>query len=307
MYRGPLASCNYACWYCPFAKRHQGQLELANDEAALARFVDWVASRNEDRLSILFTPWGEALIRPWYQNALAKLSHLPQVAKVAAQTNLGCNLDWIERCDNKRLALWCSYHPGQVARDSFLTQCRRLDAPGVPYSVGMVGLIEHLAEAEALRGALRSDVYLWINAHKDEPDYYSSEDIQRFETVDPLFSFNIRDHPSKGCTCRAGESVIAVDGAGTVRRCHFVAEPLGNLYEPGFENVLKRRACTNDTCGCHIGYAHLPGLGLDSVFGNGLLERIPSSNSWTPVQRQIPPESRIAETVITDQVSTSGS
>lgn len=127
LYRGPLASCNYACWYCPFAKSRQNRAELANDRAALGHFVDWVASRHEDRLSILFTPWGEALVHRCYQKALAKLSHLPQVAKVAAQTNLACNLDWIERCDKKRLALWCSYHPGQVARDRFLAQCEQLD------------------------------------------------------------------------------------------------------------------------------------------------------------------------------------
>lgn len=280
LYRGPLASCNYACWYCPFAKRRQSRLELADDEAALARFVDWVASRRRDRLSILFTPWGEAFIRPWYQDALAKLSYLPQVAKVSAQTNLACNLDWIERCDNKRLALWCSYHPGQVARDRFLAQCRRLDASSVRYSVGMVGLREHFAEAQALRRALSSRVYLWINAYKDEADYYSSEDIQRFVAIDPFFPFSNEHHSSIGCVCRAGESVIAVDGAGTVRRCHFIDEPLGNLYEPGFEDVLERRTCTNDTCDCHIGYVHLVRLGLDSSFGNGVLERIPTRNTW---------------------------
>ncbi len=280
LYRGPLASCNYACWYCPFAKRRQNRAELASDRAALGRFVDWVASRREVRLSILFTPWGEALVHRYYQDALAELSHLPQVGKVAAQTNLACNLDWIERCDKKRLALWCSYHPGQVARDRFLAQCERLGRLDVRYSVGMVGLREHFVEAEALRRELPSSVYLWINAYKDAPDYYSGEEVQRFEAIDPLFAFSTPHHVSKGYVCRAGESVISVDGAGTVRRCHFIAEPLGNLYEPGFENVLKRRTCTNDTCGCHIGYVHLERLGLDSIFVEGTLERIPPLVAW---------------------------
>jgi len=286
LYRGPLESCNYACPYCPFAKRREGRSELANDEAALARFVDWAASRQQDRLSILFTPWGEALVRPWYQDALATLSHLPQVAKVAAQTNLAGNLDWIGRCETKRLALWCSYHPEQITRDRFLAQCNRLDVLGIRYSVGMVGLKEYFDEAEALRRVLPSGVYLWINAYDDRTDYYSGEDLRRIEAIDPLFPFSTKHHPSMGHDCRAGESVISVDGAGTIRRCHFITEPLGNLYEPGFESVLKQRTCTNANCVCHIGYVHLVRLGLDRIFGDGALERIPKTGE--------------------DQVSTSG-
>jgi hypothetical protein len=38
---------------------------------------------------------------------------------------------------------------------------------------------------------------------------------------------------------------------------------------------LQPRACTNATCGCHIGYVHLDYLELGKVFGSGLLERVP--------------------------------
>jgi hypothetical protein len=74
--------------------------------------------------------------------------------------------------------------------------------------------------------------------------------------------------------------VIAVDGDGTIRRCHFVRLPLGNLYEPGFERVLQERPCPRGACDCHIGYVHLDHLGLDAVFGDGLLERIPVERAW---------------------------
>ena len=281
LYRGPLSSCNYACEYCPFAKHHETARELAVDRRALDRLVSWAVARPaEDRISILFTPWGEALTRRWYREALVRLSRLPQVEKVAIQTNLSVPIDWVEPADKSRLALWVTYHPSEVDRAGFLGRCRELDRRGVRYSVGMVGMREHRAEAEALRRELASGVYLWINAYKRKPDYYDESELRLFEAIDPLFPFNTRRHPSRGMACRTGREVIAVDGDGTMRRCHFIEEPIGNLYDPLFESGLIERACTNATCGCHIGYVHLDRLGLGSIFGTGILERIPARPIW---------------------------
>jgi MoaA/NifB/PqqE/SkfB family radical SAM enzyme len=279
LYRGPLSSCNYGCEYCPFAKHHETAAELARDRHALERFIDWVASRERthDRMAILFTPWGEALTRRWYRDALVRLTWMSHVEKAAIQTNLSCRLDWVEACDLRRLALWTTFHPSQVGRAAFITRCRELDRRGVRFSVGIVGLKEHLGQAQALRRELPPHVYVWINAYKRRPDYYSEEELRHFEAIDPHFPVNTVRHPSLGRTCRAGRSVIAVDGDGTIRRCHFIREPIGNIYEPGFEAALIERPCTNETCSCHIGYVHLDYLGLDRVFGPGILERIPQA------------------------------
>jgi MoaA/NifB/PqqE/SkfB family radical SAM enzyme len=278
LYRGPLSSCNYACGYCPFAKRRETAEELDADRRALGRFTEWALGRDPgDRIAILFTPWGEALTRRWYREALIRLSHAPQVARVAIQTNLSDSPDWAGRADRDRLALWATYHPGEVSRPTFLGRCRILDRLGVRYSVGVVGLREHLGEVEALREELAPDVYLWVNAYKRGPGYYDEGDLRRFESVDPLFPVNNRKHPSLGRACRAGRSVVSVDGDGTMRRCHFIREPIGNLYDPGFESALIERPCTNETCGCHIGYVHLDRLKLYDTFGDGVLERIPLS------------------------------
>lgn len=275
LYRGPLSSCNYGCEYCPFAKHVETAAELAEDRRDLERFVGWVAARAHDSLGVLFTPWGEALIRRWYQDALVRLTHLPNVHKAAIQTNLSCKLDWVDACDRSKLALWTTYHPSETTCDQFLARCRELDSHGVRYSVGVVGLKEHEAEIAALREELPTDVYLWINAYKREPDYYQEDDIRRLEQIDPLFRINTIHHPSLGRPCRAGHTVISVAGDGTVRRCHFIRESIGNIYDPAFEQSLIERPCTNATCGCHIGYVHMNKLGLYDVFGDGVLERIP--------------------------------
>jgi MoaA/NifB/PqqE/SkfB family radical SAM enzyme len=276
LYRGPLSSCNYGCEYCPFAKRHETIEQLAGDRAALERFVRWVDDQGArgHQISVLFTPWGEALVRPWYQEALVRLTNLPHVAKAAIQTNISCRIEWVDHCDKLKLGLWCTYHPSETTRARFVKKCREMDARGVRYSVGVVGLNEHLDEIEALRRELRPDVYLWVNAYKRVDDYYASDDLRRLEAVDQLFPFNNARHPSAGRACNAGDSVVSVDGDGTIRRCHFIKTPIGNIYVDGWEGALRPTPCTNATCGCHIGYVHMPHLGLHEVFGDGVLERI---------------------------------
>ena len=74
--------------------------------------------------------------------------------------------------------------------------------------------------------------------------------------------------------------MISVDGDGTIRRCHFVREPIGNLYDPGFEAALVERPCPSATCSCHIGYVHLDAVGLYPAFAGGILERIPAAPIW---------------------------
>ncbi|MCI0541733.1 MAG: radical SAM protein, partial [Verrucomicrobiales bacterium] len=105
----------------------------------------------------------------------------------------------------------------------------------------------------------------------------STEEISFLTGFDPLFLVNNRRHLSFGRACRTGHTVFSVDGKGDIRRCHFVRDVIGNIYDAGFESGLRPRPCSAATCGCHIGYVHLEELGLDAVFGEGLLERIPSN------------------------------
>ena len=287
LYRGPLASCNYACPYCPFAKRVDDRAAQRKDQRSLERLVAWARQRADLELSILFTPWGEALVRRWYRDAMVTLSQLGHVTRVVAQTNLSGPLDWVGDADLGALALWVTYHPGETTRARFLARCQELLARGVRFSVGVVGLPAHLGEAEALRAALPEAVYLWINAVKDLEGGYPDEIWARFRAIDPLVDWNARPHPSRGRACRTGEAVLAVDGDGNLRRCHFVEPVLGNLYAPGApESVLAPRVCPATSCRCHIGYVHMPELGLLETFAGGVLERIPAAwgarGPWIP-------------------------
>ncbi|MEU0988721.1 STM4011 family radical SAM protein [Streptomyces sp. NPDC005953] len=283
LYRGPLASCDYDCPYCPFAKRRDTPQQLRTDRAALERFTTWVSQQGDDRLSVLFTPWGEGLVRSWYRRALVELSQLPQVRRVAIQTNLSCRTDWLAEADLTTLALWCTYHPGQTPYERFLGKCEDLARLGVRFSVGIVGVPEHLDHARELRAALPDHVYLWVNAA--EGHTYTDAEAAQWTELDPLFAYSRRAHRSAGLPCRTGESVVSVDGDGTVRRCHFVPAELGNLYDGSYREALRPRPCPLAVCDCHIGYVHLESLPLYDVFAGGVLERIPAS----PAPGQRPP------------------
>ncbi|MFF7738292.1 STM4011 family radical SAM protein [Streptomyces sp. NPDC007984] len=275
LYRGPLASCDYDCPYCPFAKRRDSRAALTADRAALERFTAWAAGQTGDRLSVLFTPWGEGVVRSWYRRALVELSHLPQVRRVAIQTNLSCRTEWTAEADLDRLALWCTYHPGQTPYDRFLGKCRELARGGVRHSVGIVALPGHLEHARRLRADLPERVYLWVNAA--EGHTYTDTEAARWTDLDPLFPYSRHPHTSAGLPCRTGESVVSVDGDGTVRRCHFVDTPLGNLYDGSYRAALRPRPCPLAVCDCHIGYVHLESLPLYDVFAGGVLERVPAA------------------------------
>ncbi|WP_407572572.1 STM4011 family radical SAM protein [Deinococcus altitudinis] len=284
LYRGPLSSCNYGCPYCPFAKHTETAAEHEHDRLALDRFVAWVQAQPY-RVSVFFTPWGEALVRPRYQQALVALSRAPNVEQVAIQTNLSGPLAWTADAERGKLGLWATYHPGEVTPGRFLERTAELERAGVRYSVGMVGEKRSLEAIEAMRAALPPHVYLWVNAFKVGEGYYSAGDLARLRAVDPLFELNTRRYRVRGQPCGAGETVVSVEGDGTARRCHFIERPLGNVYQQDIRDLLRPRVCSRSGCECHIGYVHLPELRAAEVFGDGLLARIPDPRAWADPAR----------------------
>ena len=277
LYRGTLSSCNYDCAYCPFAKKRDSRAALARDARELVRFTNWVAAQRR-AISVLFTPWGEALVRRHYRTAMQTLAALPHVRQVALQTNLSGPLGWLDGIDGAsraKIGLWCTYHPGQTTMARFLERCARLDAIGVRYSVGVVALREHYEAIRALRAALPARVYLWLNAYdRRGPGYYAADDLAWLDAIDPWFPQSRRPAPSRGKGCMAGETSLSVDGDGTLARCHFLPERLGNLYDDDLAGLLAERGCPRSKCDCYIGYAQRKDLPFQKVFGLGVLARI---------------------------------
>jgi MoaA/NifB/PqqE/SkfB family radical SAM enzyme len=265
LWRGPLDSCNYGCAYCPFAKRAPQRRVLDADGAALARFVAWVERSPSRPLQILFTPYGEALIWPWYRDALIALARLPHVQSVAIQTNGSAPMDFVANAAADKLAFWISYHPTEIARAPFIAKVRALHGHGLRLSVGMVAMVDNLAEIEALRAELPPTVPLWLNAQKPGPRIPRTV-AARLLAIDPEFGHELRRHASLGRACHTGEDVISVDGRGDIRRCHFVADVLGNLYRDDLAELLRPRPCPRATCSCWLGYSHLTDLEVGAAY-----------------------------------------
>ena len=278
LYRGSLLSCNYDCSYCPFAKAQDDRESLAKDAVELSRFVDWVGSQART-INILFTPWGEAFIRRYYQEAIARLGKMPHVGRIAIQTNLSLSTNAIERCSSEKFALWCTYHPSQTNPEDFVAKCHWLLQQNIRFSVGMVGNRNELDDIEAMRAALPTQVYLWVNVNRDEQAAYQAQELALLRSIDPLFDYNSHHYPSFGKQCNTGSEVITVNGDGNVQRCHFVKQSLGNLYDGSFQTTMA--SCPNVSCDCHIGYIHMPELKVNRLFKQGLLERIPSTYDRT--------------------------
>lgn len=273
LYRGSLDSCNYDCPYCPFAKKKNTREELAYDKQCLERFTNWVAGR-EETINILLTPWGEGLIRGYYQKAMIDLSHMKHVTKIAIQTNLSCSLNWIDQVDKDAFALWITYHPNEVRFEDFVNKCKILINKGIAFSIGVVGVKDHFEAIERLKETI-TERYIWINAYKREKDYYSQAEEKWLSNIDSLFPYNNTVYETKGKKCKAGHTSFSVHGNGDVFPCHFIKNKIGNLYEDSIETLLKPTPCINTQCRCYIGYMSLEELALDTIYGDKILERIP--------------------------------
>ncbi len=300
LFRTRLEWCNFTCGYCPW-NANETRVESSafrEDEARLVRVVNRVGGLDRE-VEFFITPKAEYLVLPYWRREVGRLLAMPRVRRVTVQTNLsfdvGAWLDEItslvehassvlpgstpEACSTKspgcKLALWTTYHPGETELEPLLAKWDLLRRRGVPFSVGVVGTRENIAEVERVRRLLPADVYLWVNAYKREADYYAAEELARILAVDPLFALNNQHYASLGRPCTAGQRAVYLDDEGDLRRCFFVGRVLGNLFRDGWVTLDAPDTCPVKTCHCYVGHMHVVELGLREVYGENLAARIP--------------------------------
>lgn len=256
-YRGSLKSCNYQCAYCPFCKHQSSVRELTDDNKALEQLIRFIEKAVRP-ISLMITPFGEALIHPYYQEALAYLTTLPQVRAVGCQTNLSLYLPSFlaliaqYRGDLRKLRLWCSYHPSMVKEESFFAACSILSEAAVPHCVGAVAIAENIVVLKKLKKHLSNDIYFWLNKLDGLRRSYTMEEIEGFLAIDPLFMAQLKRRGRKENLCEGGRRSIFVESNGDYFACNISKVLLGNIYIDG-ENAW---ACQSKRCSCYLAYVN---------------------------------------------------
>lgn len=281
-YRGVLKSCNYHCGYCPFGKTLNPVRPSERDRAALKRFCDKVTE--SERVGVMFLPYGEALIHPYYLEQIGRLSRESQVRFVACQTNLSFAVNTLANHAVRpdKLKLWCSFHPSQTSVDAFTGQCQRLMDYGVEFCVGAVGDPEAIGVIRQLRSRLPQDTYLWINDMDGKRKAYTEAEREAFTAIDPLFGLELEKRSADLKVCRAGDESLYVDGKGDVYACNISRGRMGNVYD-GEVLRLSQRVCKAKACSCYLAYSNRTDIGALDWFGGNRPFRIPvrlSGKAW---------------------------
>lgn len=276
-YRNYLRYCNYKCSYCPFSKYKLNKDELKKDKLYFEKFIDFL-KRSTDKFRIFIAPRGEILNFDHYKSGISFLSNLDNILEIVVQTNLSGNLDWIKYVNKDKVLLWTTFHPNETRLEEFFENIKFLNREKIKFSVGIVGVHENFEMILKLKekiNSLKNDKpYLWINAYKDEKDYYSEDDIKFLTKADEFFEINLKNYRSKGCECRTGESVFWIEYNGTLHRCWQDKRKLGNIFCGSPDEIKNTKECRYLRCTCYIGYINLRELQLEKVYKKSLLGRM---------------------------------
>ncbi|MDR2869015.1 MAG: STM4011 family radical SAM protein [Deferribacteraceae bacterium] len=304
-YRGFLKSCNFACDYCPFAKKACTSKELAKDKAALLRFYETIAEMANIE-TIFIIPYGEAMIHPYYHEILVKISKLPHIKHVSIQSNLSWPVEQVlqtfdaMQADISKIHFWLTYHlaakpvigetwSNDTTRSvvTFLQKCLALHEHGLRFCVGSVAksgdildnqfgeppLNVNIAALGWLKNRLPADTYFWLNALEGANVQYSDEEIAAFTELDPLFPLELNNIKADSGLCDAGEKSIFVKANGDIYPCILSKQALGNLYENTFEKLT---TCKCKLCSCYLAYSCRRDIvELNEFMGEGKAIRLP--------------------------------
>lgn len=257
-YRGSLKSCNYNCSYCPFSKKSMETDEkLRKDEAALMRFVDKLTGLCREHFAVLITPYGEALIHPYYIREMARLSRSPFVDFVGCQSNFSFSppelLKMYETDGGvkEKLRLWGTFHPEMTSVEDFAEKCRGLYESGICFSAGAVGAPWQLEKIRRLRELLPKEIYLWINRMDGLKRAYTDMEIKEFSQIDPYFHVELSENRCDKAACLDS---CFVEADGSMRHCCLSGSGFGNLYRDFDKKKTFKNPCQRKRCSCFLAY-----------------------------------------------------
>ncbi|MDE7313698.1 MAG: STM4011 family radical SAM protein [Eubacterium sp.] len=276
LYRGSLKSCNYRCSYCPFSKHGAARNELAKDREQWFSFVDQYIERAQELeiCGVMVTPYGEALVHPWYWEGLARISALSWTQAAGAQTNLSFSLEksleLFVKNNGKinKLRLWATFHPEMTTVTEFANTCSQLMQAGVTLCAGAVGVPKHAGLLRQLRMALPKDIYLWVNRMDGLGRVYTKEEIRLFCEIDPYFYRELQPHPADAAQCRGR---LFAEGDGRVRLCNLSPAKKAEPFSPKALPL----PCRRKRCSCYLAYGGRSRLVNQMLFGSFPLFRIP--------------------------------
>ena len=276
-YRNYLRYCNYKCTYCPFSKYKLNNNDLEKDKIYFRKFTDFL-KKSTDKFRIFIAPRGEVLNFDYYKSGILMLANLDNIMEIVVQTNLSGELKWLENVNKDKVILWTTYHPDETGLEDFYKNIEFLDRENIKFSVGTVGVHENFDMIFRLKEKMKllknTSPYLWINAYKDEKNYYSERDIKLLTEADPFFEINLKNYISGGCECRTGENVFWMEYNGIIHRCWQDRKNLGNIFKENITDMKVSDGCRYSRCTCYIGYTNMRELNLGMIYKKSLLGRM---------------------------------
>lgn len=259
-YRGIAKDCNYACSYCILSKSKD--YSRLDDERYLNKFVNYMRkTKFYQPVSIMFTPYGEALNKDYYYKAIAILTQSNNVAEVCCQTNGSFTAkEFFKKMQKykanlKKISLWVTFHPETVGAKiyDFANQLIELSSK-ITVSVGVVGLKEYRSEIATLYNIIPPRIYYWIN----KPEGLKTQPSELFDKIDKNYHLENKINKCDVNTCSAGILSLVIKEKGEVYLCHQSKNSIGNLYT---DDVIVREKSAQ-RCDCYLTYSHKRDVGF---------------------------------------------
>lgn len=276
-YRGHIDFCNYACSYCPFAKKEKDISKLKKDEHSLKKLYDFIKSK-EIILELMINPYGEAFCEQIYQDYMSELASLQNVYKIGIQTNLSLDLDKFvqnmqkKQADMKKFMIWASFHNEFANMQEFVQKANKA-YEFMNISVGIVANTKNYEQIKALRKLLNPKIYLWINALDRQKNRFKADIIEKLRAIDPMFEYEFchyRDEQDGFEKCNSYKNIY-IDKNNYSSNCFFKKK-----------KAISKDCNEHSKCDCYLGYSNFDSK-ISNFFGRYKTFRIPYKRKFKAI------------------------